>query len=156
MTLKKYKPYLFSITIPLAVGGVSAFFTMKGMPYYDTQIKPWFSPPDAVFPIVWTILYILMGISAARIWQSADPKKKQALKTYVLQLAVNFFWSVIFFGLHQYFLAFLWLLLLIILIAKMILQFAQIDKTAAKLQIPYLLWCCFAAILNFEVWWLNR
>ena len=156
MTLKKYKPYLKSIVLPLAVGGLSAVFTMKGMPYYDMQEKPFFTPPDIAFPIVWTILYILMGISAARVKQSNDPKKKQALKTYYLQLAVNFFWSVIFFGLHQYFLAFLWLLLLIILVAKMIRDFAQIDLTAAKLQIPYLLWCIFAAALNFGVWWLNR
>ncbi|MBO5330333.1 MAG: tryptophan-rich sensory protein [Anaerotignum sp.] len=156
MTLKKYKPYLKSIILPLAVGGLSAVFTMKGMPYYDMQEKPFFTPPDIVFPIVWTILYILMGISAACVKQSNDPRKKQALKTYYLQLAVNFFWSIIFFGLHQYFLAFLWLLLLILLVAKMIKDFAQIDLTAAKLQIPYLLWCIFAAALNFGVWWLNR
>ena len=156
MTLKKYKPYLKSIAIPLAVGGVSAFFTMKGMPYYDMQKKPFFTPPNAVFPIVWTILYTLMGVSAAMIWQSNDPKKKDALKTYALQLAVNFFWSVLFFGLHQYFLAFLWLLLLILLVAKMIKEFAQINLKAAKLQIPYLLWCIFAAAINFGVWWLNR
>ena len=67
MTLKKYKPYLKSITLPLAVGAVSAIFTMKGMPYYDMQKKPFFTPPDFLFPIVWTVLYILMGISAARI-----------------------------------------------------------------------------------------
>jgi len=156
MTLKKYKPYLKSIVLPLAVGGLSAIFTMKGMPYYQMQEKPFFTPPDIVFPIVWTILYVLMGISAARVKQSNDPKKTKALKTYYLQLAVNFFWSVLFFGLHQHFLAFLWLLLLIILVAKMIKKFAQIDLTAAKLQIPYLLWCCFAAALNFGVWWLNR
>ena len=156
MTLKKYKPYLISIAIPLAVGGVSAFFTMNGIPYYDMQKKPFFAPPNTVFPIVWTILYILMGISAARIWNSRDPQKTQALKIYTLQLAVNFFWSFIFFGLHQYFLAFLWLLFLIFLVAKMIKEFAQIDIKAAKLQIPYLLWCCFAAVLNFGVWWLNH
>lgn len=156
MALKKYKPTLISIAIPLATGGLSAFFTMNGMEYFKTQEKPWFQPPDAAFPVVWTILYVLMGISAARVWKSNDPKKKKALKIYAVQLAVNFFWSIIFFGLHQYFLAFLWLLLLISLVAKMILEFAQIDKKAAKLQIPYLLWCCFAAVLNFGVWWLNR
>ena len=156
MTLKKYKPYLISIAIPLAVGGVSAFFTMNGMPYYDMQKKPFFAPPNVVFPVVWTILYILMGISAAWIWNSKDPQKMQALKTYALQLAVNFLWSFIFFGLHQYFLAFLWLLFLIFLVAKMNKEFAQIDIKAAKLQIPYLFWCCFAAILNLGVWWLNR
>ena len=156
MSLKKYKPYLISIAIPLAVGGLSAFFTMKGMPYYDMQKKPFFAPPNALFPIVWTVLYILMGISAAKVWLSDDPDRTQALKIYALQLVVNFFWSVLFFGLHQYFLAFLWLLLLIIYVGKMIYTFAQTDKTAARLQIPYFLWCCFAAILNFSVWWLNR
>ena len=156
MTLKKYKPYLKSIALPLAVGAVSAIFTMKGMPYYDMQEKPFFTPPDFIFPIVWTILYILMRISAARIKQSSDPKKYQALKTYWLQLAVNFFWSVLFFGLHQYFLAFLWLLLLWALVLAMILIFRKVDPLAAYLQIPYLLWLTFAAYLNFGVWFLNR
>ena len=156
MTLKKYKPYLKSIVLPWAVGAVSAFITMKGMPYYEMQKKPSFTPPNIVFPIVWTIIYTLMGISAAKVNMSSDPKKKEALKTYYLQLAVNFLWSVLFFGLHNYFLAFLCLLLLIILIINMIKEFAQIELNAAKLQIPYLIWCCFAAILNFSVWWLNR
>ena len=156
MTLKKYKPYLISISIPLAVGTLSSFFSMSGMPYFQTVHKPWFQPPNVVFPIVWTILYTLMGISAARIWKSNDSKKKHALKTYGLQLIVNFFWSILFFGMHRYFLAFIWLLLLIGLVIKMILDFAKIDPKAAKLQIPYLLWCCFAAILNFSIWWLNR
>ena len=156
MSLKKYKPYLKSIALPLAVGAVSAFITMKGMPYYQMQEKPFFTPPNIVFPIVWTVLYVLMGISVARIKQSNDPDQSKALKTYLLQLGVNFFWSVFFFGLHRYFLAFLWLLLLIYLVAKMIKDFADVDLKAAKLQIPYLIWCCFAAVLNFSVWWLNR
>ena len=146
MTIKKYKPYLISIAIPLAVGGLSAFFTIKGMPYYEMQQKPFFTPPEAAFPIVWTILYILMGISAARIWKSNDPKKGRALKIYGLQLAANYIWSVIFFG----------LLFLIGLIVKMIAAFAPIDRTAAKLQIPYLIWCIFAAAVNFGVWRLNH
>ena len=156
MSLKKYKPYLKSIALPLAVGAVSAFITMKGMPYYQMQEKPFFTPPNIVFPIVWTVLYVLMGISAARIKYYNDPDKSKAAKTYLLQLGVNFFWSVFFFGLHRYFLAFLWLLLLIYLVAKMIKDFADVDLKAAKLQIPYLIWCCFAAVLNFSVWWLNR
>lgn len=156
MNWKKYKPYVISIAIPLAVGGISAIFTRNGMPYFDTQQKPWFQPPDAVFPIVWTILYVLMGISAARVWKSCDPKKTIALKIYAVQLIVNFLWSVIFFGLKQYFFAFLWLLFLIVLLIKMIQRFGEIDRKAAKLQVPYLLWCCFAAVLNFSVWWLNR
>ena len=85
MSLKKYKPYLKSIALPLAVGAVSAFITMKGMPYYQMQEKPFFTPPNIVFPIVWTILYTLMGISAARIKHSNDPDKSKAQKTYLLQ-----------------------------------------------------------------------
>ncbi len=156
MKIKKYVPYLSSILLALSVGGLSAIFTIKGMPYYETQQKPFFSPPEALFPIVWTILYILMGIGAAMVWQSRSPEKGKALLLYGIQLAVNFFWSVIFFGLHQYFFAFLWLLLLIGLIIRMIQAFGKVNKTAAKLQIPYLLWCCFAAVLNFAVWFLNR
>ena len=156
LTIRKYKPYLKSIAMPLAVGGLSSFFTIMGMPYYEMQEKPFFTPPNFLFPIVWTILYLLMGIGAEMVRQSADPKKKDMLQTYYLQLAVNFFWSVLFFGLHQYFIAFLCLLLLIILIIKMIREFAEINLIAAKLQIPYLLWCSFAAILNFGIWWLNR
>lgn len=156
MKLQNDKPYLISIAIPLAVGAAASFFTMAGLPYYNMQEKPFFSPPNALFPIVWTVLYILMGISAARIWKSGDLNQWKALKTYAFQLIINFLWSVLFFGLQQYFLAFLWLLLLIGMVAKMIKEFAQIDPLAAKLQIPYLLWCIFAAILNFGVWWLNR
>ena len=156
MSLKTYKPYLKSIALPLAVGTVSAFITMKGMPYYQMREKPFFTPPNIVFPIVWTVLYTLMGISAARIKRSNDPDQSKALKTYYLQLGVNFFWSVFFFGLHRYFLAFLWLLLLIFLIAKMIKEFADVDLKAAKLQIPYLIWLTFAAYLNLGVWYLNR
>ena len=156
LTIRKYRPYLKSIALPLAVGSLSSVFTIMGMPYYEMQEKPFFTPPNFLFPIVWTILYLLMGISAEMVRQSADPKKKDMLQTYYLQLAVNFFWSVLFFGLHQYFIAFLCLLLLIILIIKMIREFAEISLTAAKLQIPYLLWCCFASVLNFGVWWLNR
>ncbi|MCI5679688.1 MAG: tryptophan-rich sensory protein [Bacteroidales bacterium] len=156
MKKRKYLLYLISILIPLAVGGIAAIFTVKGMPFYKTQRKPWFTPPDILFPIVWTILYILMGIVSAIIWKSDSPKKRPALKIYAIQLIVNFFWSVIFFGLHWYFIAFMWLIFLIILVIKMIKSFRSISSVAANLQIPYLLWCFFAAILNFSVWFLNR
>lgn len=156
MKKRKYLPYLISILIPLAVCGIAAIFTVKGMPFYKTQKKPWFTPPDILFPIVWTILYVLMGIGSAIIWKSDSPKKRPALKNYAVQLIVNFFWSVIFFGLHWYLIAFLWLLLLIVLVIKMIKSFYPISSIASNLQIPYLLWCCFASILNFSVWFLNR
>lgn len=156
MKKRKYLPYILSILIPLAVGGIAAIFTAKGMPFYEMQRKPWFTPPEVLFPIAWTILYILMGISTAIIWKSDSPDKMAALKIYAAQLIVNFFWSVLFFGLHWYFIAFLWLLFLIVLIIRMIRSFHSISTAAGNLQIPYLLWCCFAAILNFSVWFLNR
>lgn len=156
MSLKKYKPYLISVSLPLIVGGLSSFFTITGMPYYDMQKKPFFTPPSILFPVVWTILYLMMGISAAKIRLSHDPKSKNALQTYYLQLFVNFLWSVLFFGLHQYLAAFFCLLLLIVLILKMIHEFSEFNQTAARLQIPYLLWCIFAAVLNFSIWYLNR
>ncbi len=147
---------MIAILIPLAVGGVGAFFTMKGLPFYMTQKKPWFAPPELLFPIVWSILYILMGVGSALVCLSQSPKKAPALRLYGTQLAVNLLWSVIFFALHWYLLAFFWLLLLIALILNMIQAFREVNKTAANLQIPYLLWCLFAAILNFSVYFLNR
>lgn len=156
MKKRNYLPYLLSILIPLVIGGIAAIFTVKGMPFYEMQRKPWFTPPKILFPIVWTILYILMGISSAMIWKSGSPNKTAALKLYAVQLIVNFFWSVIFFGLHWYFFAFLWLLLLIVLVWMMIRAFRSICPAAGYLQIPYLIWCIFAAILNFSIWFLNR
>ena len=97
MKKRKYLPYFISILIPLAIGGIAAIFTVKGMPFYESQRKPWFTPPKFLFPIVWTILYLLMGIGAALIWQSDSPSKRTALKRYAVQLAANFLWSVIFF-----------------------------------------------------------
>ena len=156
MKKRKFWTYVIAILIPLAVGSIGAFLTMKGLPFYKTQKKPWFAPPELLFPIVWTILYVLMGIGSAMVWLSPSPKKSPALKLYGTQLAVNLLWSVIFFGLHWYLLAFFWLLLLIVLILKMLQAFRKVSKTAANLQIPYLLWCFFAAILNFSVYFLNR
>lgn len=156
MKKRNWKIYAVSILIPLVIGGISAIFTIKGIPFYEMQKKPRFTPPKILFPIVWTILYVLMGIGSALIYQSNSPKKKTALEIYALQLIVNFFWSVLFFGLHWYLAAFLWLLLLIALVVRMIQSFRSINFTAACLQIPYLVWCCFASILNFSIWILNR
>lgn len=144
---------ILSILIPLAVGALSSLFS--GNLSYQALNKPSFSPPSYLFPIVWTILYILMGISSYLIYSSNSPKKNQALTTYELQLTFNFFWSIIFFGFSQYLLAFLWLLVMIVLIIIMIYQFYHISPLAAYLQIPYLLWCLFAAYLNYAIYTLN-
>ncbi len=145
---------IISILIPLTVGTLSALFS-GNMSIYSTINKPVLSPPGVLFPIVWIILYILMGISSYMVYETDSPYKPKALKVYVVQLFFNFFWSIIFFGFNQYFFACLWLLALIFLIALMIYRFYKIRPLSAYLQIPYLLWCLFAAYLNFMIYQLN-
>ena len=125
---------IISILIPLAVGSLSALLSGT-MSTYSTLNKPALSPPSILFPIVWTILYILMGISSYMIYISNSPDAPKALKTYALQLFFNFCWSIIFFRFSLYLLSLLWLIIMIILIYIMIKQFYKISPTAAYLQI---------------------
>ena len=154
MKIKDKSTLIIAILVPIAVGTLSALFS-GNMRIYSTINKPALSPPGNLFPIVWTILYILMGISSYIIHESYDPNKERALYTYALQLFFNFFWSIIFFRLNLFFTSFVWLIALIFLIVKMIWQFYRIRPLAAYLQIPYLLWCVFAAYLNFMIFRLN-
>ena len=158
MKLRNWKTYAFWILITEAVGGLSAWLTRDGTDIFNATItQPPLSPPAIVFPIVWGILYALMGIGAARIYLSApSPERSKALNLYFTQLIVNFFWSLIFFNTQRFGFAFFWLLLLWVLVLWMILSFRKVDPLAAWLQIPYLLWLTFAAYLNFGVWYLNR
>ena len=138
-------------------GVLSGLLSRQGMQVYTEMIhKPPLSPPGVLFPLVWTILYALMGIGAARIEASADSDlRSRALNVFAVQLVVNFFWSLIFFNARAYGFALVWLLLLWVLIIAMILLFWPVDRLAAMLQIPYLLWVTFAAYLNYGVWQLN-
>ncbi|WP_343845349.1 TspO/MBR family protein [Faecalicatena contorta] len=145
---------IIAILIPLAVGSFSALIS-GNMALYSTINKPAFSPPSIVFPIVWTILYVLMGISSYIIYSSDSADKTRALKIYALQLFFNFCWSILFFRYNLYLLSFLWLVILIVLICIMIKDFYKINPAAAYLQIPYLLWCIFAAFLNFSIYTMN-
>ena len=145
---------IIAILIPLAVGSVSALIS-GNMSLYSTINKPAFSPPSIVFPIVWTILYVLMGISSYIIYSSDSADKTKALKIYALQLFFNFCWSILFFRYQLYLFSFLWLVILIVLICIMIKDFYKINPAAAYLQIPYLLWCIFAAYLNFSLYTMN-
>ncbi len=154
MNTNKRKLIIF-ILIPLAVGLVSGILTKNSMTMYNTLNPPALSPPGWVFPVVWTILYILMGVSSYLIATSPSQKKQEALLLYAIQLFLNFIWSPIFFGLGNYFLAFLVLVLLWYVIVKMIRAFFRIDPTAALLQIPYLLWITFAGYLNLAIIFLN-
>lgn len=157
MKLKEWRPYIISALIAMAVGGLSALLSMDGMEAYSTSVvKPPLTPPGWIFGVVWSVLYALMGISAAKIWLSGNSEAKgKGLNLYVAQLIVNFFWSLIFFNAQAYGFALVWLLLLWVLVLLMILQFAKVDKKAAYLQIPYLIWLTFAVYLNFGVWVLN-
>lgn len=158
LTQAKFKPYLISIAIALAVGIFSGFLIRNSVRIYNTLNKPAFSPPAFVFPIVWTLLYILMGISAARIRLQKDVHPYEvmdALLTYALQLILNFFWAIIFFHMQTFLFAFIWLMVLWSSVLKMIFKFSVLDKTAAYLNVPYLLWVTFAGYLNFMIYLLN-
>ena len=155
------KPWVvtvISIVLTLLVGGLSALLSQGSMSMYDAIPKSGLTPPDIVFPIVWSILYILMGIGVARIYLAGAhgaPGARSALWIYGIQLAVNFFWSIFFFVCRVYLFSFLWLLLLWVLVLWMIIRFASIDRPAGYLQIPYLIWISFAAYLNWVVFSLN-
>ncbi len=157
MKKSQWKTYAFWILLTEAVGALSGWLTREGTELYQSYIlQPPLSPPGIVFPIVWTILYALMGIGAARIYLSpASGARSQALLRYAVQLAFNFFWSIIFFNFQRFGLAFLWLVVLWALILRMILSFYKVDPLAAWLQLPYFLWVTFAAYLNLGVWFLN-
>ena len=148
--LNQYKSYIISIIIALIVGGLSALLTMNNMDLFDIIKKPPLTPPAIVFPIVWTILYVLMGISAARIYEERhleSEKVRSALTTYASSLVVNFAWSIIFFNWQAFWIALLWILLLEALVIITIFKYSKIDKTASYLQIPYAVWVALATYL---------
>lgn len=153
-----WKTYAFWIILAEVVGALSGWLTRKDVKVYNATVEqPPLSPPSIVFPIVWAILFILMGIGAARIYLApASKTRSRSLLLFLVQLAFNFFWSIIFFNLQAFGFAFLWLIVLWVLILLMILSFRKVDKLAAWLQIPYLLWVTFAAYLNLGVWLLNQ
>ena len=153
----KLKIYGVFLLITLGIGGLSALLTNMGMESYKAAEKPPLTPPDIVFPIVWTILFMLMAISAARVWLTDNSRlRNHGMIVYAVQLFFNFFWSVLFFNFEAYGLAFLWIIGLWVLILVMIMRFYKADKIAGLLQVPYLLWVSFAAYLNFMVYQLNR
>lgn len=149
------KKLLGFVALPLFVGALAGILTQNSMTVYRSLNKPPFTPPGWIFPIVWTILYILMGIGSYMIASSRWYKKWNALLLYGVQLFLNFIWSLVFFNQQHYLLAFLILLLLWYCIFRMIAAFWSINPLAAILQIPYLLWVTFAGYLNFVIVLLN-
>lgn len=152
--MEKIKIYAKTILIPVLIGGVVGLIISSAIDYNSLQ-KPFLAPPSIVFPIVWTILYILMGISYGILKSKGLTDKKIDL-IYYIQLAVNAAWSIIFFLLKWRLFAFIWILLLDILVILMIIKFYKKDKTAGLLQIPYLLWTLFASYLNLAIYILNK
>lgn len=156
---KKAKPYVVSILIALAVGGFSALLTMNNMDIYGQIKAPPLSPPSILFPIVWTVLYVLMGISAAIVYTNRAQNMRETevgLRAYGISLIFNFLWSIIFFNLRWFGFAFFWLLGLLFFIIQTIVSYYKVNKAAAYLQIPYALWVAFAGYLNFGIWMLNN
>ena len=153
----KWKQLIIAILIPLAVGGISAFITRGSMEAFGALAQPPLSPPAWLFPVVWTILYVLMGISSYLIYKSKAPASDKfiGLGLYGFQLFFNFFWSIIFFNLEKYLFALVWLIALWILIIMTILVFRTISKSAAWLLVPYALWVTFAGYLNLGIYLLN-
>lgn len=151
----QWKKLLICIAIPLAVGSLSALLTRNSMEVFEAVSKPELSPPGWLFPLVWTTLYILMGIASYLVLTSEKPNHI-ALTVYGIQLVFNFFWSIIFFNLELYWFAFLWLIVLWLLILETAILFYDISKPAGYLMLPYLLWVTFAGYLNFAIFLLNQ
>lgn len=151
-----WKMLILYIVFALVAGGIGALLG-GNMDNFEEVNKPWFSPPAIVFPIVWTILFVLMGISSYLVCANNTDKKfkKRACFIYLLQLTVNVLWSLFFFKLRWYFFSFIWVLLLLLFIIFMIVKFYKIKPLAGYLQIPYLIWTTFAAILTYSIYTLN-
>ena len=150
-----WKKLILIIIVTFLVGSFFSIFTMNNMDTFSELNKP-IEIPGILFPIVWSILYLLMSISYYIVSNKKDEDKKEAEVSYAIQLIINSLWSLIFFGFDAYLFAFIWLLLLLISIIIMIIRFYKVDKSAAYLQIPYLLWVIFAGYLNISIYFLNR
>ena len=144
----------------LLVGFLSSMVTRESITtWYLTLVKPVFNPPNWLFGPVWTILYIMIGVSGGLVWSKLESNPeavKKAFGFFVIQLALNALWSYLFFGLHNPLLAFIEIILLWFMIFETYNLFKKVDKIAAYLLLPYLAWVSFATVLNFSIWWLNK
>lgn len=153
----RWKTLGIAVAIPLVVGGISAFISMRAMDDFEKLNQPALSPPGWLFPVAWTILYILMGIASYLVFRGGASEKdtSRALKVYAFQLGLNFLWSIIFFNLSLYTVAFVELILLWLTVLLCTILFYGISKPSAYLMIPYILWLTFAAYLNLSIILLN-
>lgn len=155
--IKNKKTLVFFLALPVITGAVSALISSDSMKQFASLNQPPLSPPGWLFPVVWTVLYVLMGIASYIVYSSDAPKREisQALTFYGLQLFFNFFWSIFFFNFGLYYFSFAWLVAMLVLIIITTVLFYQISKTAAYLMIPYIIWVVFAGYLNLGVALLN-
>lgn len=151
----QWKRLLLCLAIPLGVGALAGILTKGSMMQFSLLNKPLLSPPGWLFPVVWTVLFLLMGYASYLVSRSDSVQKRPALILYAIQLTVNFFWSIFFFNFECYLFSFLWLVLLWVLILLTIRAFRRISPTAGILLIPYLLWVTFAGYLNLAIYFLN-
>ena len=155
---EKYRSYIISIAISLGTGGLAALVTMKNMNIEETVTQPPGTPPSIVFFIVWTALYVLMGIAAARIYDKradAPDIARSGLTYYACSLVVNFTWNILFFNLRAFLISSLWIVLLLVLIILTALKYAKIDRIAALMNVPYILWVVYATYITFGIFYLN-
>ncbi len=153
----QWKKLLIAVAVPLGVGILAGLITAEGTETFANLRKPFLTPRAWLFPVVWTILYVIMGIASYRVWTSVTTyeKRREALGVYAIQLLFNFLWSIIFFNLQEYLFAFVWLVALWLFILATKQRFEKIDATAGYLLIPYLIWVAFAGYLNLGIWILN-
>lgn len=153
----RWKTLLTAVLIPVLTGTLAALISKNAMKNFEKINQPPLSPPQWLFPVAWTILYILMGIASYLVFSSESTvlKKKDALLFYGVQLFFNFMWTIIFFNFRQYLFAFIWLCAMLTLIIITAIKFRKIDKRAFFLLIPYIMWVAFAGYLNFGVYVLN-
>jgi benzodiazapine receptor len=151
-------PFIISLIITLSIGIVASLFTRPEIPgWYSTLNKPSFTPPNWLFPVAWTILYILIATAAYMVWKRRDgsPTYKTTVIIYITQLALNFSWSIVFFGMHQTVGGLIIIIALLVTIVLIISWFSRFSKTAAWLLVPYLLWVGYATLLNISIVVLN-
>lgn len=150
-----FKSFIVITLITFIVGNFFSFFIINSMDTFEELNKP-INIPGLLFPIIWSIIYLLMSVSCYLIYKSNDKNKKTAIIIYVIQLIVNSLWTLIFFGFESYLFSFIWIIFLTILVSFTIFNFYKIDKKAAYLNILYLIWIAFAGYLNLGIYILNR
>lgn len=150
------KRLLLFIAVPLCVGISAALICKDDFGLFQSLNKPPLAPPAWLFPVVWSILYILMGISSYIVYSEQRSISPPCMRIYFIQLFVNFMWTILFFKLGQYLFSFLWIIILLFCVAKTAVCFCEVNKKSGLLQIPYIVWICFAGYLNIAVYYLNK